>query len=199
MSIALHLTSHYLHLGTQEEAAHAYDIAAVEYRGINAVTNFDLSTYIRWLRPSENAEGTQGVTPQDVVLQGDSNCLILSQERDFSSGNSFTIKNPAISEKHEIIERKMPLSPWNKATSPTALSLLLRSSLFKELVEKTTITACGGGGDDEGNDEKPTTRCEEEDEKFTFYSGNDEFGRAAKMQRKAEENGYNQTGLPFWK
>ncbi|KAF2302411.1 hypothetical protein GH714_036220 [Hevea brasiliensis] len=43
-----------LYLGTystQEEAAHAYDIAAIEYRGINAVTNFDLSTYIRWLRP----------------------------------------------------------------------------------------------------------------------------------------------------
>jgi len=34
-----------LYVGTQEEAAEAYDIAAIKFRGLNAVTNFDMSRY----------------------------------------------------------------------------------------------------------------------------------------------------------
>uniref|UniRef100_A0A0D9XWH0 AP2/ERF domain-containing protein n=1 Tax=Leersia perrieri TaxID=77586 RepID=A0A0D9XWH0_9ORYZ len=40
------LGNKYLYLDTQEEAAKAYDLAAIEYRGANAVTNFDISCYL---------------------------------------------------------------------------------------------------------------------------------------------------------
>lgn len=36
----------YIHCsGTEEEAAEAYDIAAIKFRGLNAVTNFDMNRY----------------------------------------------------------------------------------------------------------------------------------------------------------
>ncbi|OIW08148.1 hypothetical protein TanjilG_06691 [Lupinus angustifolius] len=50
----------YLYLGTyktQEEAAIAYDMAAIEHRGLNAVTNFDISNYIN--RKNEQSQETE--------------------------------------------------------------------------------------------------------------------------------------------
>ncbi|KAG9156134.1 hypothetical protein Leryth_027356, partial [Lithospermum erythrorhizon] len=118
----------YLYLGTQEEAARAYDIAAIEYRGINAMTNFEMSSYIRWMKPEfTNSPAIEGLStnPHHQSIE------TVSNEGCYISGDY------SISHKQELLETKLPLvSPCSKPSSPTALSLLLRSSMFKELKEK---------------------------------------------------------------
>lgn len=136
----------FLYKGTQEEAARAYDIAAIEYRGIHAVTNFDLSTYIRWLRPGP--AGAHSTAPKEQKPSTDPQPFAPSNPNIQTRGNTdlsnSTINPFPSAELGSTTTKKRdfskcvstPLSPCNKSSSPTALGLLLKSSVFRELMQR---------------------------------------------------------------
>ena len=104
-------------------------MAAIEYRGLNAVTNFDLSRYIKWLKPNQNNPmEEQPISPSPKL---DPN-LTPNPNPDF--GISF-LSHPQTSTTAACSEP--PLTQTRPPIASSALGLLLQSSKFKEMMEMT--------------------------------------------------------------
>lgn len=109
------------------------------------MTNFDLSTYIRWLKPGSSnpiaiAHESEILTELPTISSSTNTNYALTTDE---SSSFFSTIHPFTSSDHYLNspqnQQVFETNISNKSSSsPTALGILLRSSIFRELVEKNS-------------------------------------------------------------
>ncbi|KAJ8767492.1 hypothetical protein K2173_017536 [Erythroxylum novogranatense] len=138
-----------LYLGTfstQEEAAEAYDIAAIKFRGLNAVTNFDISRYDVKSIANSNLPvgGVSGKSKNSLESASDSKSFDASRSDDLSSASSVTFANnsqPAASTLSFAIPIKQDTSDyWSNIFGFQTMSTTTTSSPTLNSTKNTNVT-----------------------------------------------------------
>ncbi|CDP02984.1 unnamed protein product [Coffea canephora] len=185
-----------LYLGTfstQEEAAEAYDIAAIKFRGLNAVTNFDISRYdVKSIASSNlpvggisnNKSNNNNKTSSDSLSDNKSaDGSNRSDDRDHSSATSVSfVSQPSTSALGFglPIKQNTPSTSdfWSslgyhnnnvtaKIPTPTAIPLFQNPMYFQQQHQHQQSNVLGGGG---GNGNGTGTNSSSPSEQVPFVT-----------------------------
>jgi AP2-like factor (ANT lineage) len=165
-------------------------MAAIEYRGLNAVTNFDLSRYIKWLKPNHHNNNNENNTK----LIHNSNPTICDTNEEEQGLNLFHTQNESFGREAKEKEMTTITPPQKGGGATSALGLLLQSSKFKEMMEMTNCTAAD---DDLATTQKSYTFP---DDIQTYFECSDDHNSSSTKYGEGDIdffNGFNFNGFHF--
>jgi AP2-like factor (ANT lineage) len=149
---------------TQEEAAVAYDMAAIEHRGLNAVTNFDISHYVNhWHRhchgPSDDSlGGVMDVVPfqlPDDLPECPAAAIGLEEttgDAEFHNGEGYLQHHTSEPfGAQQQLPDAMGAPAHQMAPNSSALDMVLQSPRFKELMEQVSAAAAASAESSSGS------------------------------------------------